>query len=126
MLLTLFASTHNLLIWLQIDDTFDSLKNLQHLDLSVNKLRGHVPHGLGTLTQLRDLRLSDNLLTATFPASLISLSNLQTLLLDSNAISGSLPPLVGEMRSLVTLRYARDLILLIFVIHSSSFLVMIC
>ena len=85
--------------------TFNRLKNLRHLDLSGNRLRGHVPHGLGALTNLRDLRLSSNFLTSTLPSSLISLSNLATLLLDSNALSGSLPSLIGEMRSLVILRY---------------------
>lgn len=86
-------------------DTFDGLKNLRHLDLSANRIRGHIPHGMGSLTNLRDLRLSNNLLTSTFPVSLISLSNLETLLLDSNGLSGPLPLLLGEMRSLVTMRY---------------------
>ncbi len=92
----------------EMGDTFDTLKNLKHLDLSSNRLRGHIPHGIGSLTNLRDLRLSNNLLTSTFPMSLISLSNLQTLLLDSNSISGSLPSLVGEMKSLVTIRYVNQ------------------
>lgn len=87
-----------------IYDKVEKLRRLQHLDLSFNKLRGKIPHGMGGISSLLDLRLSHNHFSGAFPISLASLPHLQTLLLDNNALGGSLPTNVGKMPSLVTLR----------------------
>ncbi|KAL7465333.1 hypothetical protein ACHAXS_005660 [Conticribra weissflogii] len=81
-----------------------SLKNLKHLDLSENKLRGQLPHSLGGISTLYDLRLSQNHFSGALPFSMIQLTNLQTLLLDNNAFGGSLPSVVGSLKNIVSLR----------------------
>jgi Leucine-rich repeat (LRR) protein len=80
------------------------MRSLKHLDLSFNKLKGKIPHGLGSITSLIDLRLSNNHFSGGFPVSFEGLPNLQTLLLDNNAIGGTLPASIAKMPSLVTLR----------------------
>jgi len=81
-----------------------SLKKLKHLDLSENKLRGQIPHGLGGISTLYDLRLSQNHFSGALPFSMIQLTSLQTLLLDNNAFGGSLPSVVGGLKNIVSLR----------------------
>lgn len=92
------------LLCLEIYNTFESMRSLKHVDLSFNKLRGKIPHGLGSLTELIDLRLSGNHFSGGFPVSIETLPKLQTLLLDNNAIGGTLPRSISKMASLVTLR----------------------
>jgi Leucine-rich repeat (LRR) protein len=80
------------------------MRSLKYLDLSFNKLKGKIPHGLGSITSLIELRLSSNHFSGGFPVSIETLPNLKTLLLDKNAIGGTLPSAIAKMPSLVTLR----------------------
>ncbi|AEE35564.1 unnamed protein product [Arabidopsis thaliana] len=65
------------------------LNNMQELDLSQNKLVGHLPSCLTSLTGLRVLDLSSNKLTGTVPSSLGSLQSLEYLSLFDNDFEGS-------------------------------------
>ncbi|KAL7480475.1 hypothetical protein ACHAW6_006166 [Cyclotella cf. meneghiniana] len=100
-------------IWIhtEIYNTVESMRSLKHLDLSFNKFKGKIPHGLGSISSLIDLRLSNNHFSGGFPVSFEALPNLQTLLLDNNAIAGTLPASIAKLPSLVTLRiHENDLI----------------
>lgn len=79
-------------------------QNLQHLDLSYNKINGSLPSGFGQCTQLVSLDLSSNLFRDGIPADLIISthntdcsagncsinSSLQVLNLSNNSLSGPL------------------------------------
>ncbi|GLT82348.1 hypothetical protein SLE2022_007340 [Rubroshorea leprosula] len=68
----------------QIPESISSLKRLQYLDLSSNRLSGSLPSQLGNLTSLRFLDLSGNRLSGSLPSLLGNLSSLRFLDLGSN------------------------------------------
>ena len=64
---------------------------LLRLDLSKNRLNGHVPD-LSALTTLQDLNLSYNELTGSLPPFLATLHTLRNINLSVNHLSGEVPP----------------------------------
>ncbi|KAJ0229451.1 Leucine-rich repeat-containing protein [Hirschfeldia incana] len=77
-------------------------KNLQELNLSYNKLVGHFPLCLTSLTGLRVLDLSSNQLTGTIPSSLGNLESLEYLSLFDNNFQGFFS--LGSLANLSELR----------------------
>ncbi|KAM0005351.1 putative non-specific serine/threonine protein kinase [Helianthus debilis subsp. tardiflorus] len=77
-----------------------TLSNLQHLDLSSNRLTDSIPESLTKLTMLQVLDLSYNDLTGpipTFPGKLAELY------LQGNYLNGSIPESIGRLAALTAL-----------------------
>ncbi|KAL7091252.1 hypothetical protein ACP275_12G093900 [Erythranthe tilingii] len=77
--------------------------NLEHLDLSVNLLRGEIPRALGNCTRLRTLLLSSNLLHGAIPNELGEIRSLEVLDVSRNGLRGPLPPNLGKCENLSVL-----------------------
>ena len=73
------------------------------LSLEGRGLAGHIPPGLGGLTELRDLSLRSNALFGPIPAELGDLRTLQSLNLRSNWLTGPIPPELGGLLVLQSL-----------------------
>lgn len=69
-------------------------KNLNNLDLSYNKLDGHIPADLLMQSKLQSVDLSYNLLEGSIPARISQ--KMVRLRLGSNLLSGSIPPELGR------------------------------
>ena len=68
------------------------LRQLTHIDLSVNKLDARsLPTELGKLDRLVEMRLDNNNIRGTIPTEFGKLRQLESLILFQNYISGSLP-----------------------------------
>ncbi|CAN6850223.1 unnamed protein product [Brassica oleracea] len=78
---------------------FGSLTDLEHVDLSVNKLTGRIPDGLLGLKKLTDLLLYANDFTGEIPKS-ITATNLVALDLSANDLTGSIPESIGDLKKL--------------------------
>ena len=77
------------------------LRQLTHLDLSVNKLSGEgLPTELGRLYNLEELRVDNNMIRGTIPAELGNLRKLKRLILFHNSISGTIPAQLGRLGQL--------------------------
>jgi Leucine-rich repeat (LRR) protein len=98
--LTLLGLPHNQLDQELDDGIFQSLSQLEYLDLKYNLLRGRLPENVGDLTELRVLGLSNNQFTGSLPASMSQLVRLQTLALDDNGFDGSLDVVTDYLTNL--------------------------
>ncbi|XP_059638386.1 cuscuta receptor 1-like isoform X2 [Cornus florida] len=70
------------------------------IDLSCNRLTGHIPNEIGNIGQIRALNLSHNGLSGTIPTTFSNLSNVESLDLSFNNLSGKLPSQLNELYSL--------------------------
>ncbi|XP_052198851.1 receptor-like protein 9a isoform X2 [Diospyros lotus] len=61
------------------------------IDLSNNKLTGHIPLEIGNLTKIKALNLSHNNLTGGIPPTLSKLENIESLDLSHNNLNGNIP-----------------------------------
>uniref|UniRef100_M8BEM7 non-specific serine/threonine protein kinase n=1 Tax=Aegilops tauschii TaxID=37682 RepID=M8BEM7_AEGTA len=77
-----------------------SLVSLEKLELSGNKLSGHVPRELGSLVSLEKLKLSNNTLMGPIPNTFENLTRLTTLYLDDNQFCGHVPEEIGTLMDL--------------------------
>ena len=84
--------------------TTDRNGRVTALDLSDNRLRGHLPAELGDLRNLRELRLENNLLNGAIPPELGNLTKLTMLSLFRNELSGPIPEELGDLTDLTELR----------------------
>lgn len=94
-----------------IPPQISSLKSLQILTLSQNRLSGKIPVEIFNLNSLVHLDLSYNMLTGTIPNQLGNLRNLEGLDLSYNSLSGSIPPTVGQLGMLQKLDLSSNLLL---------------
>ncbi|WMV06788.1 hypothetical protein MTR67_000173 [Solanum verrucosum] len=78
------------------------------IDLSRNRLEGHIPNIIGDLIGLRVLNLSHNVLEGHIPASLQNLSVLESLDLSSNRIGGEIPPQLASLTFLAVLNLSHN------------------
>ncbi|XP_043701862.1 receptor like protein 29 [Telopea speciosissima] len=85
----------------QIPAEIFSLTSLVHLDLSYNLLTGTIPNQLGSLRKLEGLDLSYNLLTGPIPNTIGQLGLLQKLDLSSNSLRGRIPDSIQNLHFLV-------------------------
>uniref|UniRef100_A0A5B6YYA6 Putative LRR receptor-like serine/threonine-protein kinase GSO2 n=1 Tax=Davidia involucrata TaxID=16924 RepID=A0A5B6YYA6_DAVIN len=70
------------------------------IDLSCNKLSGHIPPEIGNLSQIRALNLSHNKLSGIIPESFSNLKNIESLDLSNNTLNGKIPSQLIELNSL--------------------------
>ncbi|GLJ13955.1 hypothetical protein SUGI_0223200 [Cryptomeria japonica] len=83
----------------QVPSALSSLKNLQLLDLSSNKLQD-IPSHLGSLQQLRKLDLSHNELTGRIPKAIGQCFRLEMIDLSYNNLTGNIPMEISRLHSL--------------------------
>ncbi|XP_059629356.1 receptor-like protein EIX2 [Cornus florida] len=72
-------------------------KKLVSLDLSHNSLSGELPVSLGRLHSLKNLYLYNNNLSGPLPESFGQLANLENLYLENNKLTGPLPESLGQL-----------------------------
>ncbi|XP_057825797.2 receptor kinase-like protein Xa21 [Cryptomeria japonica] len=76
--------------------------HVQAIDVSANRLEGHIPATLGSCEELEYLSLSSNILEGPIPDSLSQLKSLVSMDLSSNNLSGLIPV---SLKSLNMLHY---------------------
>ncbi|KAL5549685.1 hypothetical protein UlMin_004916 [Ulmus minor] len=81
---------------------------LANLDLSSNKLVGHIPDELTTLVGLRGLNLSHNNLSGSIPRNIGNITSLESLDLSDNQLSGIIPNSMSTIRSLSYLNLSHN------------------
>ncbi|KAL5549305.1 hypothetical protein UlMin_004536 [Ulmus minor] len=74
-----------------IPDELTTLVGLVGLNLSHNNLSGSIPRNIGNITSLESLDLSDNQLFGTIPNSMSIITSLSYLNLSHNKLSGKIP-----------------------------------
>nr|GEU54185.1 leucine-rich repeat protein [Tanacetum cinerariifolium] len=81
---------------------------MRFLDLSNNKLVGHIPNSIGRLSLLEVLDISFNELNGSLPDSIGRFSLLKTLDLSNNQLNGSLPNSFGQLSKLEELYFSSN------------------
>ncbi|MCD7460143.1 hypothetical protein HAX54_042952 [Datura stramonium] len=84
------------------------LPKLGMLTLSQNQMWGNIPSCLGTVTSLREVYLDSNNFTASIPSSLWNLKDILKLNLSSNFLNGSLPLEIGNLKDAILLDLSRN------------------
>ena len=79
------------------------LTELRRLELPGNRLQGYVPDAIGDLAALTHLDLRWNSLDGQIPMSLANLTRLASLLLSANRLTGPIPPDLGGLVHLTRL-----------------------
>eukprot|EP00253_Pinus_taeda_P023545 PITA_23545 len=82
---------------------FSHLVNLEQLDLSDNRLSGHIPPILSNCTKLATLSLTESWFTGSIPTEFGRLVKLELLDLRYNSLSGHIPPTLANCTKLSTL-----------------------
>ncbi|CAL5066254.1 unnamed protein product [Urochloa decumbens] len=78
---------------------------LQHLVLSYNSFRGHLPGSIANLSStLQKLYLNDNKISGSIPADIGNLVSLDTLVISNTSMSGVIPESIGKLENLVDLK----------------------
>ena len=80
-----------------------SMTQLADLDAQANSFRGPIPHAVSSLLALNTFMLSDNGLRGPIPQAVGSLITLKALETNDNSLSGPIPHAVGSMIALKTL-----------------------
>ncbi|XP_074277126.1 receptor-like protein EIX1 [Silene latifolia] len=87
-------------MWKRNEQTFgvrDSLGLLKGIDISNNKLEGHIPEGISSLVGLKFLNLSRNNLTGFIMPRIGQLTSLESLDLSHNHLTGKIPPSLAQV-----------------------------
>ncbi|XP_059654839.1 cuscuta receptor 1-like [Cornus florida] len=79
-----------------------NLQLFSAIDLSCNKLTGHIPHKFGSLGGIQSLNLSHNGLCGTIPTTFSDLDSIESLDLSFNNLSGKIPPQLTELNFLAS------------------------
>ncbi|XP_052298174.1 receptor-like protein 13 isoform X5 [Citrus sinensis] len=82
------------------------LSLLSGLDLSCNKLIGHIPPQVGNLTRIQTLNLSHNNLTGFIPSTFSNLKQIESLDLSYNKLNGKIPHQLVELKELAVFSVA--------------------
>ncbi|KAH9753715.1 Receptor-like protein 13 [Citrus sinensis] len=82
------------------------LSLLSGLDLSCNKLIGHIPPQIGNLTRIQTLNLSHNNLTGLIPSTFSNLKHIESLDLSYNKLNGKIPHQLVELKTLAVFSVA--------------------
>ncbi|XP_074283981.1 receptor-like protein EIX1 [Silene latifolia] len=92
-------------MWKRNEQTFgvsDSLGLLKGIDISNNKLEGHIPEGISSLIGLKFLNLSRNNLTGFIMPRIGQLTSLESLDLSHNHLTGEIPASLAQVSYLTT------------------------
>ncbi|XP_074266610.1 receptor-like protein EIX2 [Silene latifolia] len=87
-------------IWKRNEQTFglsDSLGLLKGIDISNNKLEGHIPEGISSLVGLKFLNLSRNNLTGFINLRIGQLTSLESLDFSHNHLTGEIPASLAQV-----------------------------
>ncbi|GAY53526.1 hypothetical protein CUMW_149780, partial [Citrus unshiu] len=76
------------------------------LDLSCNKLIGHIPPQIGNLTGIQTLNLSHNSLIGSIPSTLSNLEQIESLDISYNKLIGKIPHQLVELKALAVFSVA--------------------
>ncbi|PUZ70756.1 hypothetical protein GQ55_2G259800 [Panicum hallii var. hallii] len=71
-------------------------RNMWHLNLELNAIRGPIPASIGDIINMTLMNLSSNQLNGTIPTSLCRLPSLEQLVLSSNFLTGEIPACIGN------------------------------
>ncbi|GAY68680.1 hypothetical protein CUMW_266060 [Citrus unshiu] len=82
------------------------LSLLSGLDLSCNKLIGHIPPQIGNLTRIQTLNLSHNNLIGLIPSTFSNLKQIESLDLSYNKLNGKIPHQLVELKQLAVFSVA--------------------
>uniref|UniRef100_A0A1D1YJB5 Receptor-like protein 12 n=1 Tax=Anthurium amnicola TaxID=1678845 RepID=A0A1D1YJB5_9ARAE len=82
------------------------LRLMTLLDLSSNRLDGHIPWAIGELRRLHSLNLSNNCLQGFLPTSMGNMESLESLDLSHNNLSGAIPHELVRLHFLSTFSVA--------------------
>lgn len=91
-----------------IPSSISALGSLQNLDLSSNALSGTLPDSIGDLADLKNATFAHNSLSGPIPDSISLLSSLTHLDLSSNQFNGTIPKFVAEMKQLKFLNLEKN------------------
>ena len=83
-------------------------KNIKHIDVSGNQIKGSFPAAVGEFVHLEHLDMSFNKIQSSLPSSMGKLTKLRNLLVRGNQISGILPSELGNMNSLTNLDVSQN------------------
>ncbi|XP_074283972.1 receptor-like protein EIX1 [Silene latifolia] len=92
-------------MWKRNEQTFgasDSLELLKGIDISNNKLEGHIPEGISSLVGLEFLNLSRNNLSGFIMPRIGQLTSLESLDLSHNHLTGEIPASLAQVSYLTT------------------------
>ncbi|XP_044961764.1 probable LRR receptor-like serine/threonine-protein kinase At3g47570 isoform X1 [Hordeum vulgare subsp. vulgare] len=78
------------------------------LDLSHNKLSGHIPMEIGKLINLSPLDISNNLLTGEIPSTLGQCLHLESLHLEGNLLDGRIPQSFAALKGISDMDLSRN------------------
>ncbi|KAF8369728.1 hypothetical protein HHK36_032248 [Tetracentron sinense] len=78
------------------------------IDLSRNKLTGHIPPEIGNLSRIHGLNLSYNSLTGPIPATFSNLKQIESLDLSYNNLTGEIPSQLTELTDLAIFTVAHN------------------
>ncbi|KAG2635122.1 putative leucine-rich repeat receptor-like serine/threonine-protein kinase At2g24130 [Panicum virgatum] len=71
-------------------------RNMWHLNLELNAIRGPIPASIGDIINMTLMNLSSNQLNGTIPTSLCRLPSLERLVLSNNFFTGEIPACIGN------------------------------
>ncbi|CAJ1964233.1 unnamed protein product [Cylindrotheca closterium] len=83
-----------------VPETFGSIRGLEHMEFSKNRLRGDLSPEFGNLSNLKVMDLFDNDIVGSIPTEFGQLTNLEALLLEDNMITGEIPSQLSNMGNL--------------------------
>ncbi|XVE62761.1 hypothetical protein DITRI_Ditri06bG0145400 [Diplodiscus trichospermus] len=87
-----------------------SSDSLESLDVSRNKLSGHLTDKLGQFKSLADLSLFENSISGPIPFSIGKLSLLENLAVSDNRLNATLPHSLGQLGNLVELDVTNNML----------------
>lgn len=106
--LSLMELQNNLLTG-QLDETDSQVSTkLEGLNLSNNRLFGHLPTSIGKFSGLKILLLNGNHFSGNIPSEIGSLRNMLRLDMSRNNFSGNIPPEIGKCLSLTYLDLSQN------------------
>ncbi|XP_074281589.1 receptor-like protein EIX2 [Silene latifolia] len=100
-----YGGDNTRVMWKRNEQTFavsDSLRLLKGIDISNNKLEGHIPEGISSLVGLKFLNLSRNNLTGFIMPRIGQLTSLESLDLSHNHLTGEIPASLAQVSYLTT------------------------
>ncbi|XP_059656328.1 leucine-rich repeat receptor-like serine/threonine-protein kinase BAM3 [Cornus florida] len=106
--LSLLELQNNYLTGRIAEQTSKLPSKLNQLNLSNNRLSGHLPTSIGNFSELKILLLSGNRFTGTIPSDIARLRSILKLDMSRNNFSGLIPPEIGNCLTLTYLDMSQN------------------